>query len=149
MPVITPATGETRTPISDASTQDIEKVIDAARRCFQSTWSRTCSGTRARLLLGRAKSIERYSAELAEIEVRDNGKLLRGMSAQLKSLPGWYRYYAGLADKEGAGGIPAPSSQVRMSNVLFGVRRERQPSPSDPFCSGLKFHSLSSIQPTN
>lgn len=112
LPVINPATGETWATISDASTQDVEEAVDAARRCFQSTWLRTSPGTRARLLLRLAESIERHSAELAEIEVRDNGKLLREMSAQLKSLPGWYRYYAGLADKIHGETIPLERESV-------------------------------------
>src|SRR5690242_18466584 len=99
LPVINPATGETWATISDASAQDIEQAVGVARRCFESTWSRTSPRTRAKLLSCLAECVERRSAELAEIEVRDNGKLLREMSAQLKSLPGWYRYYAGLADK--------------------------------------------------
>lgn len=99
LPVINPATGDTWATISDASAEDVEQVVAVARECFASTWSRTSPGTRARLLYRLADAIERHAAELAEIEVRDNGKLLREMSAQLKSLPGWYRYYAGLADK--------------------------------------------------
>lgn len=112
LPVIKPATDETWVTISDASTQDVEEAADAARRSFQSTWSCTSSGTRAKLLLRLAESIERRSAELAEIEVRDDGKLLREMSAQLKSLPGWYRYYAGLADKIHGETIPLERESV-------------------------------------
>ena len=36
---------------------------------------------------------------LAEIEVRDNGKLLAEMSAQTAYMAQWYYYYGGLADK--------------------------------------------------
>ncbi len=71
LPVINPATGETWATISDASAQDVEQAIDAARGCFESTWSRTSPGTRARLLSRLAECIERRSAELAQIEVRD------------------------------------------------------------------------------
>jgi aldehyde dehydrogenase (NAD+) len=43
------------------------------------------------------------AARLAEIEVRDNGKLLAEMLGQLNYIPEWYRYFGGLADKiEGA-----------------------------------------------
>jgi delta 1-pyrroline-5-carboxylate dehydrogenase len=75
LPVINPATGETWATISDASAQDVDQAVDAARGCFASTWSATSPGTRARLLSRLAECIERRSAELAEIEVRDNGKL--------------------------------------------------------------------------
>ena len=43
------------------------------------------------------------SKELAELEVRDNGKLYAEMSAQTAYMAQWYHYYGGLADKiEGA-----------------------------------------------
>jgi len=122
LPVINPATGETWATISDASAQDVEQAVDAARGCFESTWSATSPGTRARLLSRLAECIERRSAELAEIEVRDNGKLLREMSAQLKSLPGWYRYYAGLADKIHGETVRLERESVM---VLSGVARSR------------------------
>lgn len=112
LPVINPATGETWATISDASAQDIEQAVGIARRCFESTWSRTSPRTRAKLLSRLAECVERRSAELAAIEVRDNGKLLREMSAQLKSLPGWYRYYAGLADKIHGETVPLERESV-------------------------------------
>src|SRR5690348_2299524 len=85
LPVINPATGETWASISDASAQDVEQAVEAARQCFTSSWSKVSPGTRAKLLYRLAESIERHAEQLAEIEVRDNGKLLREMSAQLKS----------------------------------------------------------------
>ncbi|GIT53297.1 MAG: hypothetical protein Ct9H300mP16_04570 [Pseudomonadota bacterium] len=58
---------------------------------------------RGRLLYKLADLIERDAAHLAEIEVRDNGKLIAEMSGQTHYMPQWYRYYGGLADKvEGA-----------------------------------------------
>jgi aldehyde dehydrogenase (NAD+) len=112
LPVLNPATGETWATICDASPEDVEHAVDAARSCFASTWSRTSPGSRARLLYRLAESIERHAEELAEIEVRDNGKLLREMSAQLKSLPGWYRYFAGLADKLQGETVPLERESV-------------------------------------
>ena len=112
LPVINPATGETWATISDARSEDIDRAVYAARTCFQTTWSRTSPGTRARLLHRLADSIERRADELAAIEVRDNGKLLREMSAQIKSLPRWYRYYAGLADKIHGETVPLERESV-------------------------------------
>jgi acyl-CoA reductase-like NAD-dependent aldehyde dehydrogenase len=37
--------------------------------------------------------------DLAIAETRDNGKLLREMDGQVRGLPAWFDYYAGLADK--------------------------------------------------
>ena len=46
-----------------------------------------------------ADRIAARADELAAIETRDNGKLILEMRAQLRYLPEWFRYYAGLADK--------------------------------------------------
>ena len=53
---------------------------------------------RGKLLVRLAEIIERESERLANIEVRDNGKLITEMSAQTKYLAEWYRYFGGLAD---------------------------------------------------
>ena len=99
LPVVNPATGEEWATIVDASTEDVDAAVQAARRAYEGEWGKTTPATRGRLLLRLADAIETRAAELAEIEVRDNGKLLREMGAQLRAIPGWYRYYAGLADK--------------------------------------------------
>src|SRR5579875_533353 len=102
LPVINPATGEQWATIVDASAEDVETAVAAARRAFEGDWGKTSPGTRARLLHRLADAVESRAAELAEIEVRDNGKLLREMGAQLRAIPGWYRYYAGLPTRSKA-----------------------------------------------
>ena len=99
LPVINPATGEEWATIVDATAKDVDAAVTAARRAFEGEWSKTTPGARAKLLHKLAEALESRAAELAQIEVRANGKLLREMGAQLRAIPGWYRYYAGLADK--------------------------------------------------
>ena len=43
---------------------------------------------------------------LARTEVQDNGKLFNEMFFQLKYVPEWFYYYAGLADKIEGSVIP-------------------------------------------
>jgi aldehyde dehydrogenase (NAD+) len=50
--------------------------------------------------------IVRDARKLAEIEVRDNGKLFAEMHGQLGYIPQWYYYYGGLADKIQGAVIP-------------------------------------------
>ena len=99
LPVSNPATGEEWATIVNARAQDVDEAVKVARTAFDTTWSKIGPAARGRLLNKLADVIESRARELAEIEVRDNGKLLREMYAQLKAIPGWYRYYAGLADK--------------------------------------------------
>ncbi len=99
LPVVNPANGETWATIVDAGAEDVDAAVRAARRAFEGEWGKVSPATRGRLLNKLADAIEARAAELAEIEVKDNGKLLREMGAQLRAIPSWYRYYAGLADK--------------------------------------------------
>jgi|SRR5579872_387569 len=99
LPVVDPATGEQWATIVDAGSEDVEAAVSAAERAFETTWAKTTPASRGKLLNQLANAIERRADELASFEVRDNGKLLREMLAQLKAVPNWYRYFAGLADK--------------------------------------------------
>ena len=54
---------------------------------------------RGRLLRRFADLLRDKAEHLARIETTDNGKLIREMLGQAKALPGYYDYYAGLADK--------------------------------------------------
>ena len=99
LPVTNPATGETWASIVDSTAGDVDAAVHAARTAFEGEWGATTPAKRARLLHKLADAIDERGEELAQIEVRDNGKLLREMSAQLKAVPAWYRYFAGLADK--------------------------------------------------
>jgi aldehyde dehydrogenase (NAD+) len=66
-------------------------------------WSTMTATNRGKLMLRLADIISENAERLAEIEVRDNGKLLTEMRGQLNYHPEWWRYFGGLADKiEGA-----------------------------------------------
>jgi acyl-CoA reductase-like NAD-dependent aldehyde dehydrogenase len=118
IPVIDPATREQWATIVDASAEDVERAVQAARRAFEGAWGQTSPATRSRLLYRLADAIEARAEELAALEVKDNGKLLREMLAQLKAVPNWYRYFAGLADKIHGDTVP----MERRSLVNFTYR---------------------------
>ena len=54
---------------------------------------------RGKIMRKLGELIAEHAAELAEIEVNDNGKLIAEMAGQLKYIPNWYDYFGGLADK--------------------------------------------------
>lgn len=123
LPVTNPATGETWATIISARAQDVDEAVKVARATFDTTWSKTSPAARMRLLHRLADVIESRARELAEIEVQDNGKLLREMYTQLKSIPNWYRYFAGLADKIQGDTIPQEKPSLFNYTVRepFGV----------------------------
>jgi aldehyde dehydrogenase (NAD+) len=100
---INPYTGEPWAQIAHGDAADVDRAVNAALQAFEGEWSSLRPSQRGRLLLRLADLVEQNAARLAEIEVRDNGKLYTEMSLQTKYMAGWYRYYGGLADKiEGA-----------------------------------------------
>ena len=97
---IDPFTGEPWARVPEAGEEDVEAAVAAARAAFDGgAWSRLGGRERAALLRRLAQEIDAAAEELALAETQDNGKLLREMSGQMKALPAWYEYYAGLADK--------------------------------------------------
>jgi len=99
-----PYTGETWAEIPRADPRDVERAVQAAHLALtEGPWAEMTASQRGRLLWRLGELVARDAAKLAETEVRDNGKLLAEMSAQLNYIPQWYHYYGGLADKvEGA-----------------------------------------------
>jgi hypothetical protein len=64
-----------------------------------------------------AVEIEAAADDLALAETRDNGKLLREMGGQIRALPAWYEYYAGLADKIDGRVVDWPCGLLRLRHA--------------------------------
>src|SRR5687768_10688058 len=90
--------------IPRGSADDADRAVRAAREAFTSgPWPALTASQRGALLRKLGDLVTDRSKALAEIEVRDNGKLYAEMSAQTAYMAQWYHYYGGLADKiEGA-----------------------------------------------
>jgi len=84
--------------------EDADRAVRAAHGALTTgAWPRLTASQRGALLRRLGDLIAPESKRLAEIEVRDNGKLYAEMSAQTAYMAQWYYYYGGLADKiEGA-----------------------------------------------
>jgi acyl-CoA reductase-like NAD-dependent aldehyde dehydrogenase len=86
---------------------DVGRAVDAAYRAFKSgDWPKLKPTQRGALLRRLGDLIARDAEKLAALEVRDNGKLLAEMGAQVRYLPQWYYHYGGLADKIEGSVIP-------------------------------------------
>ncbi len=99
-----PYTGKPWALIPRGSSTDVDRAVRAARKAFTSgEWPKFTATKRGALLRKLGDLIAEKAKYLAEIEVRDNGKLVAEMSAQTAYMAQWYYYYGGLADKiEGA-----------------------------------------------
>ncbi|PLZ00011.1 carnitine dehydratase [Burkholderia sp. WAC0059] len=102
-----PFTGTPWAEIARGNATDVAKAVHAAHRAFSAAeWRDLSHSARGALLCRFADLLAANAARLAEIEVKDNGKLYAEMYGQLSYLPQWYRYYGGLADKVQGDVIP-------------------------------------------
>lgn len=95
-----PYTGQDWAQMPRAGASDVDRAVQAAHRAFaEGDWPRWTASARGAALVRLAGLITENSDKLAEIEVRDNGKLFAEMSNQCRYMANWYAYYGGLADK--------------------------------------------------
>lgn len=104
MPSLDPYRNTDWCEIPDGNAEDVDAAVQAAKAAFRSpTWAGLSATGRGALLHRLADLIAENAERLAALEVRDNGKLIGEMLVQLQTIPQWFRYYGGLADKvEGA-----------------------------------------------
>lgn len=95
-----PYTGEVWARIPAGTAADAERAVSAARRAMtKGPWAGMSASDRGRILMRIGDLLLENTERLAQIEVRDNGKLMSEMRGQLKFSADLWRYYAGLADK--------------------------------------------------
>ena len=108
-----PYTGTAWALIPDGQNQDLDRAVEAAARALDSNeWQRMPPMQRGHLLRRLADLISDNAEHLAQTETRDNGKLIREMLGQARAIPGYYYYYAGLADKILGETIPLENTSV-------------------------------------
>src|SRR3989441_775784 len=100
---INPATGEVLTHIAEASAEDVDRAVQAARRSFDDRsgpWRKMSASERGRLIWKLADLVEKNIDELAELETLDNGKpIFESRYVDMPMVIDVLRYYAGWATK--------------------------------------------------
>jgi aldehyde dehydrogenase (NAD+) len=99
MPAINPYNQEVHAHVPVATVGDVEDAIAAARRAFDTVWSKTTPGERAKLLNKAADLLDVDAERMAILETTDNGKVIRETSSQMGYAARIFRYYAAWADK--------------------------------------------------
>jgi acyl-CoA reductase-like NAD-dependent aldehyde dehydrogenase len=117
---VNPYTGEVWSQIPRGNAADVDVAVEAAHRAFKDEAWRGLTATKRGQMVKKFGDILLENAEkLAEIEVRDNGKLYAEVLNQCRYMTEWFQYYGGLADKiEGA--VPP----IDKPNVLNYTRYE-------------------------
>jgi len=109
---IDPYTGEVWAKVARGSETEVNLAVTAAKDALDGEWGTYSPSKRGKLLLSLADLTEKNAERLAEIEVRDNGKLMAEMAAQTAYMGEWYRYYGGLADKIEGTVIPSDKANT-------------------------------------
>jgi aldehyde dehydrogenase (NAD+) len=97
---INPATGEILAEIAEATQQDVDKAVKAARKAFKGEWSAISGATRGKYLFRIARMLQERAREFAVLESMDGGKPIReSRDVDIPLVAAHFFYYAGWADK--------------------------------------------------
>ena len=112
MTTISPATEKSIAEISLADASDIDRAVAAARKSYDSVWSRMSGAERGKYLFRIARLIQERAREFAVAETLDNGKPIRETrDIDIPLVAAWFFHYAGWADKLDYAGLgPNPSA---------------------------------------
>ena len=102
----------------------VNDAVAAARKAFETgPWATMSAVERSQLMRALGDSLARDAKELAVIETRDNGKIIRETSAQAGALKSYLDFFAGVADKIHGEQLPNPSPDflVYTEKVPVGV----------------------------
>jgi acyl-CoA reductase-like NAD-dependent aldehyde dehydrogenase len=115
-----PYSGEVWARVARGNAADVQAAVAAAHRAFKADeWRGLTATQRGALLRKFGDILAEHAEQLAEIEVRDNGKLYAEVLNQCRYMTQWFHYYGGLADKI-EGSVPP----IDKPNVLNMTRYE-------------------------
>ncbi len=97
---INPATEKKIASITQSSAKDVDRAVKAARKAYNSTWSKMAAEERAKYLFRIARMIQERAREFAVAESLDGGKPIReSRDMDIPLAAAHFFYHAGWADK--------------------------------------------------
>jgi acyl-CoA reductase-like NAD-dependent aldehyde dehydrogenase len=110
---VSPSTEEVLAEVSEASEEDVDLAVKAARRAYTRVWSKMSGRERSKYLFRIARIIAERSRELAVLESIDNGKPIReSRDVDIPQVAAHFFYYAGWADKLEYAGVGGAAPQA-------------------------------------
>jgi acyl-CoA reductase-like NAD-dependent aldehyde dehydrogenase len=104
-----PATGAKIADVADATRDDVDAAVAAARRAFDAgRWPTMAASRRAKIIYKIAQLIAERASDLAMIEVRDNGKTIATAKGELGAIVDCFEFYAGAVTKNYGETLPPP-----------------------------------------
>ncbi|MER8365893.1 aldehyde dehydrogenase [Mesorhizobium sp. M0306] len=138
---IDPSTGAPWATMPAASSDDVDRAVEAAHRALRSApWAAMTATARGKLLVRLGDLVVANADRLAELETRDTGKIIRETRAQIAYVGDYYRYYGGLADKHEGSFVPIDKAdmEVTIRPEPIGVVAAIVPWNSQLFLSAVK-----------
>jgi len=122
LPTLDPMTTEPWAEIARGTAADIDSAVNAAQQAF-AAWRRTGPSRRAEVIWRLGDLIAEHADELAALESRDAGKVIREVRGQQVMLREWYHYYATLAHHGEGRQIPVDNTSITAMTVRepYGV----------------------------
>ncbi|MCA0322691.1 MAG: aldehyde dehydrogenase family protein [Actinobacteria bacterium] len=113
---VNPATEEVLADIHEASPDDVDLAVKAARTAYTRVWSRMSGADRGKYLFRIARILQERAREFAVLETLDNGKPIKETrDVDIPLAAAHFFYHAGWADKlsyAGYGPDPRPHGVV-------------------------------------
>ena len=90
-----PATGDVIAEVPEATAEDVDKAVRAAKTTYDDTWSDATPGERSRALLKMADLVEEHGDEIGRLESENVGKVLAlTMSEEVPVIADQFRFFA-------------------------------------------------------
>ena len=117
--IVCPANGREVGTVPEASADDTERAIAAARRAFDDgVWRQTSAWERAALLNAVANRLESEIETVAAAESADTGKRIEEARYDVTDVVSCFRFFAGLIPKD-SGRVIDTGSPTTMSRVQY------------------------------
>ncbi len=118
-PSYDPTTAEPWYEFALGDARDVDAAVRSARAALiNPAWRRMTQTDRGKLVRRLGELVLAHAEELAQLECRDNGKLIKEMRAQMRAIPDSYGYFAGMADKLQGDTIPVN----KLDTLNFNLR---------------------------
>src|SRR5436305_9613495 len=115
-PVYDPSTEEVIAQVPDASAEDVNRAVAAAKAAFEDgPWASTTAQERGRVLFRMAEKVRQNLPALAELECRNTGKPIVEAEYDLTDVATCFEYYGGLATKIIGHVNPVPDNALSLS----------------------------------
>src|ERR671936_328819 len=91
--LVEPATGAALARVAMGNEEDVDRAVDAARAALDGPWGKTPPNERSRLLHALADALVANRKELADLDVRNVGKAISSVKAELSQAVENFRFY--------------------------------------------------------